>query len=176
MTINPDEIESVTVIGTLNGQDVKMIKTLGGFNVGVGAKSKNGKPEALAAGSHSAIVKFQMSTMFGNDFQESMAKSENMVPEPIVEKLSKSLPSQLTSKGIDIYSLRSGNQVEFSLTAKDVEIGKIVCNITGDTASMKKYEGQLISQDISKLASSGLADSIKAYLFKNGVKSLEVEE
>ena len=50
MEIKPDEVEEIKVIGKLNGEDVKLIKTHGGFHVAMGKKDKKSyKAEALAA-------------------------------------------------------------------------------------------------------------------------------
>ena len=43
MELRPDEIESVRIIGELNGDEVKVLRTFGGFHVCVGKKTKKSK-------------------------------------------------------------------------------------------------------------------------------------
>ena len=56
MDILPSEVKEIKTVGTLHGDDVKMVVTDGGFHVFVGKKKKSAKKsEALAASSHRAL-------------------------------------------------------------------------------------------------------------------------
>ena len=77
MEIKPNEVDEVKVIGKLNGDDVKLVKTHGGFHIAMGKKDKkSNKAEALAAGSHQALVAYQIEKIHGNDFEPTIFKSE----------------------------------------------------------------------------------------------------
>ena len=84
MQLTPNEIDSVEDAGLLNGSKVKLIKTKGGFWIAVGRPQGKLQEEALAAGSHPAIVRYNLERQHPT-FQPSMQKSELMGLEPLVE-------------------------------------------------------------------------------------------
>jgi hypothetical protein len=93
--ISPEEIDDIFDIGELNGSEVKVIKTIGGFYA---ATSKNnGKDIVLAGGSHPALVRHALKKKFGNSFKASLLKSEN---------------SQLNAQVIEKTSFLSKNQID----------------------------------------------------------------
>lgn len=113
MDIMPEEVESVKTIGSLNGSDVKMIRTSGGLFVAIGKKEKEkSKLEALAAGSHGAIVAHHVSKQFGSDFRPAMFKSEQDSLGTIKEN-TEFLPSEAISNGMELYSIKKGSQIDF---------------------------------------------------------------
>lgn len=129
MNIKPSEIESVEDIGLIKGRPVKLIKTLGGFYLAVG--SPNGSEEALAAGSHPAIVKFNLKKKF-KEFHATMAKSEHG-PEGVVVEHTNLLPQDMVSKGYDLYSVKKPLSNEYYLTKFNAEQVKITLS-KGETA------------------------------------------
>lgn len=60
MNITPNEISEIEEIGTMNGLPVKLLTTKGGFRIAVGRNQGKQVDEALAAGSHPAIVKYNL--------------------------------------------------------------------------------------------------------------------
>jgi hypothetical protein len=121
MNIKPSEIESVEDIGLIKGRPVKLLKTLGGFYLAIG--SPNGKEEALAAGSHPAIVKYNLKKKF-KDFHATMSKSEHK-PEDVVVEHTSLLPPEMISKGYDLYSVKKPLSNEYYLTKFNAEQLKI---------------------------------------------------
>lgn len=124
MDIDPKEVEYIKVIGKLFDDDVKLIKTVGGFHVCVGKKNKNSrKPEPLAAGSHQAIVAHQVSREYGSDFQPSIFKSEHEALER-VEKKTEYLPSDIIANGVDLYTLTKNDSFKFVLDRYGVALAE----------------------------------------------------
>lgn len=124
MEIQPNEVESVKTIGNLHGDEVKVVKTYGGFYVAVGKKKKNSKKsEALAAGSHQALVAHQLGKEYGSDFEPAIFKSEQDQLEK-VESKTEYLPSELISKGIELFTLTKGGKVDFVLYKRGITIGQ----------------------------------------------------
>lgn len=120
MQITPNEIASVEEAGELNNSPVKMIKTKGGFWIAVGKPRGHSKEEALAAGSHPAIVKYNMEKQFP-DFQPSLMKSETYNDSAMVDKHSHFLSDDLRKAGYDIFSVQEGTTVVFHVTHQNVE-------------------------------------------------------
>ena len=120
--IKPEEVESIKVIGELHGEDVKVIKTLGGFYCAVGRKSKNKKTvEPLAAGSHVALVSHQLDKQFKSEFRPAMFKSESEVL-PVVKEYTKKLPQELVDGGYELFTLTKNEKINFVATKRGAEV------------------------------------------------------
>ena len=74
--VDPKDVESCEVVGQLNGNDVKMLKTKGGFHLFVGKPKSNGKEVVLAGTSHRAIGLYKLKKEH-NGFQQTLQKSES---------------------------------------------------------------------------------------------------
>lgn len=74
--IHPKDIESCEVVGKLNGSDVKLLKTKGGFHMFIGKKDKQGGDIVLAGASHKAIGMYKMGKDYSG-FQPNLQKSES---------------------------------------------------------------------------------------------------
>lgn len=120
MNITPNEIASVEEAGSLDSSPVKMIRTKGGFWIAVGKPRGRHKEEALAAGSHPAIVKYNMEKQYP-DFQPSLMKSESYNDSAVVDKHSHFLSDDLRKSGHDLYSIQEGTSVSFKLTHQNIE-------------------------------------------------------
>jgi hypothetical protein len=145
--IKPEEVESIKVIGELHGDEVKVIKTIGGFFCAVGRKSKNKKTvEPLAAGSHVALVSHQLEKQFKNDFQPAMFKSESEVL-PVVKEYTKKLPQELVDAGFELYTLTKNEKVNFVATKQGAE----VVNFEGSKTS-EGYELDRVSPVSNKVS------------------------
>lgn len=124
MQITPQEIDSVEEAGVLHNAPVKMIRTKGGFWIAVGKLRGKAREEALAAGSHPAIVKFNIEKAYP-EFQPAMMKSEHFSDTAQVEKHSHFLSDDLRKSGHDIYSIQDGNNVDFHVTKHNMKVSTI---------------------------------------------------
>jgi len=154
--ISPKEVESVRVIGRLFDNDVKMVKTLGGFHIAVGKKKKkNTEAEALAGGSHQAIVAHQLSKEFGSDFQPAIFKSEQDRLEDVEEK-SQYLPSDQIKKGVELFTLTKSTNINFILYKHGVTLGEYIAEAEGGELVVKSYR---FNHDMGK-PDKGTAEAI----------------
>ncbi len=124
MNLTPDEVDTVEDAGTLHGNPVKLLRTKGGFWMAIGRQRGKAREEALAAGSHPAIVKYNLEKQFP-DFQPAMMKSELLSSSVKVEKHSHFLSDALRKSGHDIYSVHNGDKIEFQITKHNVKIHSV---------------------------------------------------
>lgn len=152
MEIKPNEVESVKIIGTLFGDDVKLIKTIGGFYCAVGRKAKSKKAvEPLAAGSHMALVAHQIEKEFKSEFKPVLMKNETDLL-PTVTEFTEKLPHELVVAGYSAYSLIKNSDVNFVVT----KIGAEVLNLKGDITNngvenLKKISQKENSENVNKI-------------------------
>lgn len=139
MQISPSEIDTMEEIGNLNGSPVKLIRTKGGFWICLGRKPNRDRDEAIAAGSHPAIVKYNLQKQYP-EFQPSMRKSETFQDASVVEKHSHFLSVPQRDAGYDVYSVQTKNKIEFQIT-------KIQSRVHSVEATLVKSE--LIFKDIT---------------------------
>lgn len=139
MQIKPEEVEEVKVIGRLYGDDVKMVKTKGGFHVAMGKKDLNStKADALAAGSHGALVSYQLEKMHGHNFEPSIFKSEaDQLPK--VEEKTNTLPIEAQNAGIELFILNKSNNLDFVLCKHGLELAKYETEYTADELVIKNH-------------------------------------
>jgi hypothetical protein len=130
--IRPSEIDSVDSIGDLDGEEVKLVRTKGGLYIAVGRPRGKKKEEVIAAGSHPAIVMYNIEKSFSN-FRPSMMKSESH-EFGIVSGMTDLLPSKMRDSGYDLYVIKKSNEVDFVLTKSQIEV--------------LKYEGRLVGSDV----------------------------
>jgi hypothetical protein len=121
MQITEQEIHSIEDAGMLDGRPVKLIRTKGGFWIATGKPKGKFRDEALAAGSHPAVVKYNLEKQYPS-FQPAMMKSEAFSDNVVVEKHSHFLSDDLRKSGHDIYSIHEGNSVRFDITKQNVRI------------------------------------------------------
>lgn len=163
MDIRPNEVESVKVIGNLFGDDVKLIKTFGGFFIAVGKKKRSlSKTEPLAAGSHEAIVAHHISKEYGTDFKPAMLKSEQ---EQIgdVEDNSSYLDSESIQKGIELFTIKKNNNYEFLIYKQGITLAKYYGEIENQSlviknSSIKERPSQNLIKSISKVVTHKVED------------------
>lgn len=149
MNITPNEIASIEDAGTLDGSPVKLVRTKGGFWIATGKPRGKHRDEAIAAGSHPAIVKFNVEKAYPN-FQPSMMKSEHYSDTAVVEKHSHFLTEELRKGGHDIYSIQDGGVVNFHITKHNLKVG-------GVTATIEKNFLVVDSLDMAKEFSRPMA-------------------
>ena len=124
MDIKPEEVKEIRVIGRLYGDDVKLVTTFGGFVVAIGRKERgSNKSEALAGGSHVALVDFQLSKRFKDSYEPVLAKSESEQLAKI-EDCSNFLPQNLQDHGLGLYILSKSNDLTFIVDKFGVTLGE----------------------------------------------------
>ena len=136
MKVNPAEIKEISDIGTLNGKPVKLLKFKGGYQMAMGFDQGKEIESILAAGSHGAIVKFNLEKQYMG-YRPNLMKSEGEA-SPIVNKHSTYLSDDLLKSGHDIYSIQNGTKVEFQLTKHDVKIGNMKAELENGGLSIKE--------------------------------------
>lgn len=136
MNITENEIDSIEDAGSLDGSPVKLIRTKGGFWIATGRPKGKHKAEAIAAGSHPAIVKFDLEKRFPS-FQPSLMKSAYFNDTAVVEKHSHFLPEDLRKSGHDIYSVQEGSEVNFHITKHNLKIASVNGSIEKDFLTIK---------------------------------------
>ncbi len=149
MEITPNEIASIEDAGMLNGHPVQLIRTKGGFWIATGRPKGKYRAEAIAAGSHPAIVKFNVEKSFP-DYQPAMMKSENFNDGSIVEKHSHFLNQELRKSGHDIYSVQDGKSIDFHITKHNLKVASVNGILEGNYVVINNL-------DIPKKFAKGLA-------------------
>ena len=131
MDISANEIESIEDAGTLNGGNVKLLRTKGGFWIAIGRQKGSPREEALTAGSHPAIVKYNLERQFP-DFQPILMKSEMLSDNVKVEKHSHFLSDDLRKSGHDLFSVQNGTQIEFQITKHNAKVSSVMGRLEND--------------------------------------------
>lgn len=143
--IKESEIANVESMGTLDGEDVKLVTTHGGLRIAVGKLKGKMKDEVLAAGSHPAIVRYNIQKSYSS-FQPSLMKSEAGV-EPMVAEMSFLLPKDMFDKSFDIYVVKKNLDFEVVLTKNNVEVIKYDATVSGDDVVVQK-PNTIITADV----------------------------
>jgi hypothetical protein len=149
--LKPQEIEKIEEIGTLDGAPVKMIKTIGGFWVAAGRPKGKNQDEALAAGSHPAIVKYNVEKQYALRFTPMLAKSEAL-PEPVVKRQM----LKGNAETFTMHTVRHADRVEAVI--EKLESGKSKTVLT--QVALVKAEALEIQPDV-KIGDVALASSLK---------------
>lgn len=167
MNITPNEIESIEDVGMMNGAPVKLLRTKGGFHIAVGRANGKMIDEALAAGSHPAIVKYNLEKQY-TSFQPAMMKSEISLNPAVVTKHSHYLSDDLKKSGHDVYSIQSGTNIEFQITKHDVKIGNVQATLEKDAIVVK-------SMNVSKEFSHALAGATTEKALSCGAAKVRIQ-
>lgn len=174
MEIKPEEVQSVKIIGRLFDQDVKLVKTHGGFNIAIGLKDKRDKKaKALAAGNHQAIVSHHLSKTFGSDFQPAMFKSEADKLENVQEKTSL-LNSDAINKGMELYVLEKNCNYSVVLTKHNVTVGEYKMERDGDSLKInnKSFNKSMLSKEDTKSLAKSMSAAIEDLAYEINVDKL----
>ena len=139
MQITPNEIEAIEEAGTLDASPVKMIRTKGGFWIAVGKPRGKFKEEALAAGSHPAIVKYNLAKQYPA-FQPSMMKSELYADNATVERHSHFLSDELRKSGHDIFSVQNGSEIDFHITKHNADVASVKGQVIDNSLVLKPFK------------------------------------
>lgn len=173
MDIKEDEIKEISKLGTLNGSEVKLITLKGGLHIGVGKSKENNKnADILAVGSHPALISYQIQKKFDKNFEETLNKNENH-PSHEVTEYSDNLNFKENEKlGLDIYAIKTSQDIDFKLTKHNFEIFSIKASIEGNDlvlSKITKNTDQLKSLN-KKEISKKLEKSIKDFAKSNKLK------
>ena len=125
MDLKPEEIDTIKTVGSLNGDEVKLIRLKGGLHIAVGKgnkKDKENKP--LAVASHPGIILHQIEKEFKTDFHRTMAKSE---AEDLgnLTSFSHIVPDDKSNKGYDMFSLEKNGIVEYTVTKFNINVANL---------------------------------------------------
>lgn len=161
MKISENEISEITEAGMLDGSPVKLVRLKGGFYIMTGKPKGKYKDEALSAGSHPAIVKYNLEKTHPS-FQPSMMKSEHFSDTAIVEKHSHFLSDDLRKSGHDIYSVQEGGLVDFHITKHNLKVASVGCSIqdhfliVNELSAPKEFSRGLAGAAVEKATESKL--------------------
>jgi hypothetical protein len=139
MQLTPNEIDSVEDMGVLDGNPIKLLRTKGGFFMAIGKPRGKYRDEALAAGSHPAIVKYNLERAYPN-FQPAMMKSELLSDNSKVERHSHFLSDSLRKSGHDVYSVQNGDRVEFQITKQNTKLYSVESQLKDGALTFDKMK------------------------------------
>lgn len=125
MKLTEKDIESIEPFGELNGKEVQLIRTKGGFNIVMGIRPGSKSEECLTAGSHIAICRYNMQKQFKKSYAPSMMKSSLYNDSAIVENHSHFLTAELRKSGHEIHSVQSDNQISFHITKQGIKVADV---------------------------------------------------
>ncbi len=169
MQITENDIDSVEEHGMLDGAPIKIIRTKGGLVMAVGKLRGKPKDEVLTAGSHIAIVRYNLEKAYPQ-YQLPMMKSEGMEIDPIVDKHSHFLSDDLRKSGHDIFSIQTGNEIDFHVTKFNNSVSHIKGSMVGGDLILSRLNTD--KQFVRGLAGATTekAVSLKAAKIKVAVK------
>jgi len=171
MNIKPEEVEEVKVVGRLHDDDVKLVKTRGGFHVLIGKKERNSRTaDAIAAGSHPGIVTYQMEKMYGAEFQPAIFKSEKDALHKVEDK-TEQLPDMAKNAGLELYVLNKANTYDFVLCKHGLELAKYETEMKDGDLVVNSYEFRK-SISPNKFVAETLADTINSKAKEIGAKKV----
>lgn len=173
MDIKEDEVKEINKLGTLNGDEVKLITLKGGFHIGVGKKAENStKSTILAVGSHPALVSYQISKKFENKFEQTLNKNENGSSSEVIDYSENLNSSQRNILSLGIYAIKENETIDFKITKHNFEVFSVKATSDEDTLSLNKIakneEGlnKVNKEELSK----NLEKAIKQYAKDKGLK------
>jgi hypothetical protein len=169
MKITPNEIDAIEEAGVLNKEPVKLIRTKGGFWIAVGKPKGKRKEEAIAAGSHPAIVKYNIEKQYP-DFEPAMMKSEDLTDTSVVEKHSHFLSDELRKSGHDIYSVQNGPEINFHITKHNLEVSSVKANLVEDSLVINEMKMEKAFARAMAGATTEKALSVNAKKIRVGAK------
>lgn len=165
MKISANEIASTELLGMLDGQEIKLVRTKGGLNLAIG-RDRKGVESVLAAASHPAILSYNMEKNHPS-FHSALLKGERAEPST-ADKHSHFLTDDLRKSGHDIYSIQDGSSIEFYVTQHDLKIGSVKGEIGKDDLQLKSYDPSLRSFKDS------LASAVSEKALSCGIKKVKM--
>lgn len=121
MKLNQGDIASIEDFGEINGKLVQLITTKGGFRIAMGIAPGSKEEICLTAGSHPAIIRFNLMKQF-KSYAPSMMKSASYNDMAIVENHSHFLSEDLRKSGHEIHSIQSGNSISYHISKLGIKV------------------------------------------------------
>jgi hypothetical protein len=125
MKLTEKDVKSVESFGELNGKELKLLITKGGFNIIMGKRPGSNEEECLTAGSHPAICRFNLIKQFKNSYAPAMMKSSLYNDSSIVENHSHFLSDDLRKSGHEIHSIQSDSHISFHVTKHGIKVADV---------------------------------------------------
>ncbi len=159
MKILESEIASTEPFGMIDGKEVKLVRMKGGLNLATLGS------EVLGAASHQAILCYSVEQRYPK-FQPMIMKSEGL--RLTAESHSHFLTDNLRKSGHDIYSVQSGNLVDFYITKQSIKVGMAKGSVDGDRLVIS-------SIDAPREFLSGLSGAVAEKVLSAGLKGMRVK-
>lgn len=173
MDIKEDEIKEISKLGSLNGSEVKLITLKGGFHIGVGKTKEDSKTaDILAVGSHPALISYQIQKKFDKKFEETLNKNENHPCHEVTDYSNNLDHKENEQLGLDIYAIKTNQDIDFKLTKHNFEIFSIKACVEGKELVLNKSTKNaeqlksLNKKEISKKIEKSIKDFAKANKLK----------
>jgi hypothetical protein len=173
MDIKEDEIKEINKLGNLNGDEVKLVTLKGGLHIGIGKKSEDSKKSAiLAVGSHPALVSYQISKQFNQKFEQNLTKAEGEITPEVIDYSKNLSPLNKNILGLDIYAIKTGNDIDFKITKHNFEIFSIQATNDMGILSLNKTikNDERLSNLNKNELSKNLEKTIKQFAKNNELK------
>jgi len=173
MDIKEDEIKEINKLGNLNGDEVKLVTLKGGLHIGIGKKSEDSKKSAiLAVGSHPALVSYQISKQFNQKFEQNLTKAEGEIIPEVIDYSKNLSPLNKNILGLDIYAIKTGNDIDFKITKHNFEIFSIQATNDMGILSLNKTikNDERLSNLNKNELSKNLEKTIKQFAKNNELK------
>lgn len=181
MQIKPSDVADIQEIGDLEGEPVQLVRTTGGFHMAVGRRKGKKDSEILAAGSHAAIVKYNVEKQY-KGFRPNLEKSEQETD--MVTEHSTLLSKSAINEGFSLLSLEKPNKIEYIITKNNQEYTNFKAEIVGSkmvilspTKLIKNEESHLTNsvalaaaQDAHKLGLSEIIHRNNVFKVKDLIK------
>jgi len=171
--IDAGEITKVTPIGTVDGDEVKLVHTKGGFHLAM-RQFKDGSFKPIAAGSHPAIVEFQIEKSLegsNSHFIPVMMKSEKYKDTKIID-CSKTL-GDLSNQGFSLTAIRKNGELDITVSARGIEVGLFKCEEGVSTFTMNSYKLDPLLKSLSKEIVLAVSKSVLEICNKNHIDQID---
>lgn len=172
MQLTPEEIDTIEEAGVMNGGPVRMIRTKGGFWIAIGRPKGKFKDEAIAAGSHPAIVKYNVEKQYP-DFQPAMMKSEHFSDGAHVDGHSHFLSEDLRKSGHDVYSVQFGTHIDFHVTKHGMNVASIRGDLKENSLVFENVNLKIPQEMVRALSGATIERAAALNLERVGFKRTE---
>lgn len=167
MKLTEKDISSIENFGELNGKELKLIRTKGGFNIVMGKRPGSKEDECLTAGSHIAICRFNLIKQY-KGYAPAMMKSSLYNDSAVVESHSHFLSDDLRKSGHEIHSIQSDNQISFCITKHGLKVADVETYIQDNVLVFPSLKAP-------KQFSRGLAGAATEKSMACGLEKLKIE-
>jgi hypothetical protein len=164
MKIEENQIKSVEPFGVMDGKQVNLVCLVGGLNLAT-VVGKNGTEDVLGAASHQAILCYSIEQRFPS-FQPMLMKSETVKFD--TESHSHFLTDDLRKSGHDIYSVQSGNDIQFYITKQNIKVGSA-------NGSIQNNHLIVDSLNVPKECVTAISSAVSEKTLSVGLKGVKVK-